>query len=119
LSNLKPREKGLGDKAYIGHPRFFASFKPAKSAAQHYNIIHMYNNKYRQNIERINRKLKIWHALKYCWRHVRKAPCYTMLHNKHFPCRVSTLKINLNIFEKFDLVSSLSVFVQFSCETFV
>lgn len=67
VKHLKPGETGLGDKAYIGSKFFFAPFKPEESEAQRkYNIIH---HKHRQNIERINRRIKCWHILKAVYRH--------------------------------------------------
>lgn len=67
VKQLQHGEQGLGDKAYIGSEHFFAPFKPAASEAQRkYNIIH---HKHRQNIERVNRRLKCWQILKRCYRH--------------------------------------------------
>jgi hypothetical protein len=57
----------LGDKAYIGEAKFVCPFKPATSRVQE-----EFNSKHhaqRQNIERMNKRIKIFGCLKKAWRH--------------------------------------------------
>jgi hypothetical protein len=66
LKNMKEGERAMGDKGYIGEFKIIAPFKPATTEAEkkfnlnHYTI--------RQDIERINKRLKIFSVLQQPWR---------------------------------------------------
>lgn len=65
--NMKPGEKALGDKGYVGHKNFLAPFKSPKTPEQkQFNKSHY---KVRARIEMLNRRFKTWGCLKVAWRH--------------------------------------------------
>jgi hypothetical protein len=58
-------EKMVADKIYTGDSHFICPLKLPHFNKRYNSAIH----KVRQNIERVNRRLKIWYCLKNQWRH--------------------------------------------------
>ena len=67
VQQLNEEEALLGDKAYIGEQCFITPFKPAQGQFEREFNILLY--RYRQNIERIIKRMKIFRCIKEEWRH--------------------------------------------------
>ena len=68
---LHNHETCIGDKAYQGSPAFVAPFKNYRNAPLSIYQI-MFNQlleKYRNFVERVNKRLKIFQCIKQQWRH--------------------------------------------------
>lgn len=68
IFHLSPNERILADKAYIGEPNhFICPYKPPKTQSQlEFNSC---QHKHRAIVERMNRRIKIFHCLTTPWRH--------------------------------------------------
>ena len=67
LKQLRPGEKVMGDKGYVGEARILAPFKPPRNDEEKlFNVNHY---KVRQSVERMNRRLKIFGCLTSVWCH--------------------------------------------------
>jgi len=66
IHNLFHNEQVLGDKAYVGDPRFIAPFRPACTTAQeHFNYIVSCK---RLLVEQVIKRIKHFHAVCHEWR---------------------------------------------------